>query len=239
MTQRSLPDRCHGCKLPHEFCLCNDLPRIDLPLRFIIIQHVGEEHSQSNTGRLVHRIFRNSELYDYRSMMRSAHSHSALWTPNTSCAVLFPQPGARPVSPEAIASAPGTPPSLILLDGKWRQARRMSRRIPGLRKLPFVAIPAQETPREGVRQPLRRPRRPGQLSTAEAAYRALAALGYTNAALQLKESFELLVSRVLHVRGKISRRRLEAESQHPNRFYQDPEGPAEAVERESWRNVTG
>lgn len=221
MTGGSFPHRCRGCKLPHDLCICADLPQIDLPLRFVVIQHVGEEHSQSNTGRLVHRIFTNSERYDYCELMRSAKSHGALWAPNTSCAVLFPQAGARPVSPEAIACAPGKPPSLILLDAKWRQARRMSRRIPGLRKLPFVAIPADDESRQGARQALRRPPRSGQLSTAEAAYRALAALGYTNAALQLKASFELLVSRVLHVRGKISRRRLYS------------------LEREPWRNVTG
>ena len=199
MTGGSFPHRCRGCKLPHDLCICADLPQIDLPLRFVVIQHVGEEHSQSNTGRLVHRIFTNSELYDYRVLMRSAKSRSALWAPNTSCAALFSQPGARPVSPEAIASAPDTPPSLILLDAKWDQARRMSRRIPGLRKLPFVAIPVDDPSQQGGPQPLRRPLQPGHLSTAEAAYRALAALGYTNAARQLKESFELLVSRVLHV----------------------------------------
>ena len=189
--------RCEACKLPPGLCICARLPRLELPVRLLIVRHQRERTSQSNTGNLVHRVFPNSEVVDYTALKRPPHP-IPLWQPGAEYRVLFPLPGAELVSP-ATFTGEGTP-TLVILDGNWRQARRMSRRIPGLHRFPFVTVPG--TP---PRRRLRIPVHPGQLSTADAVARALALLGHPDEADQLQATLDLLIARVLHVRGQGSR----------------------------------
>ncbi|MFN3302775.1 MAG: DTW domain-containing protein, partial [Roseateles sp.] len=60
---------------------------------------------------------------------------------------------------------------LILLDGSWRQSRRLLAANPWLARLPRLALPALPG-----RYAIRRAHRPGQLSTLEAGLHALALL---------------------------------------------------------------
>jgi DTW domain-containing protein YfiP len=169
-------------------------------VRLLIIRHQRERSSQSNTGNLVHRVVSGTEVVDYTALKRPPNPVS-LWQPDTEYRVLFPIPGAELVSP-ATFTGKGSP-TLVILDGNWRQARRMSRRIPGLHAFPFVTVPGTPPLRR-----LRAPIRPGQLSTADAVARALELLGYTDEAHQLQAALDLLVARVLHVRGQGNRRAL-------------------------------
>jgi DTW domain-containing protein YfiP len=59
---------------------------------------------------------------------------------------------------------------LIVLDGTWRQSRKLMLANPWLAALPRLALDDAETPRYAA---LRRAHRPGQLSSLEAALRGL------------------------------------------------------------------
>ena len=146
---------------------------------------------------MVHRVLTNSEVVDYTALKRPPDPIN-LWQPDAEYRVLFPIPGAELISPGTFTGDGA--PTLVILDGNWRQARRMSRRTPGLHCFPFVTVPGTP-PRKRLRVPVR----PGQLSTADAVARALDLLGYTDAARELQAALDLLVTRVLHVRGQGSR----------------------------------
>ncbi len=111
----------------------------------------------------------------------------------------FPVSGAPIVSADLIPNDRERQLSLILLDTTWRRARRMSRRIPGLRGLPFVSLPGDLVPQF----PLRQPTAPGQLNTAETVTSALELLGFDDAAEALRRAQEILFRRVLQIQGKI------------------------------------
>jgi len=192
--------RCPACRLTPGLCVCGTLPRLAPAVELVIVQHTNERHSQSNTGSLVHRMLEGSELVPYGARQHALDA-ATLWRADTSYAVLFPEPGAPVVSPAAF------PPSakrgaLVVIDATWRQARRMTRRIPGLRAHPIVTVPDSER----VLPPLRQPIRDGQLDTAEAVARALECLGFEDDAAELREALARVVARVLHIRGKIPRR---------------------------------
>ena len=114
--------------------------------------------------------------------------------------VLFPQAGC-PVGPRGLPPArPGRSIALVVLDATWSQARKMSQRIPGLRRLPFARLPDGAAPRFC----LRKSPRPGQLGTAEAAALALDLLGEAEGARKLREALSLMARAALRERGKIS-----------------------------------
>ena len=163
--------------------------------RVLVIQHRRERGSQSNTGPLAHKVLENSKLVVYGD--RPPFNASVLSEPGRETFVLFPLPDAPTLSPSAITPAPGRHTTLVVLDASWRQARRMSRRIPGIRKLPFVQLPAHLSPQ----WTLRKPRQPGQLATAEAVAMALELIGEAHAAQALREALAMVAMEVIKIRG--------------------------------------
>jgi DTW domain-containing protein YfiP len=95
------------------------------------------------------------------------------------------------VSPGAGAPPAAPPRTLLVLDGSWPQARRMAQRIPALRGLPRLALPAPATRVERMRTP---PRADG-LATLEAIARALELLEGPEIARPLDALFAEVVRR--------------------------------------------
>jgi len=201
MDDYSRAARCATCKLPPVLCICAGLPTISLPVRIVIIQRPRERNSQSNTGWLVERVFANGEVHDYPDVLVEP-GRSQLWGSDLDYRVLFPLPDSEQVSPQTFSASvtSGRKPALVVLDANWRQSRRMSRRLPGLRSFPFVTVPNSPPARV-----MRRPVRPGQLSTGEAVARAVDLLGYPAEARQFASILTDLTARVLHVRGQGTR----------------------------------
>ncbi len=191
-------DRCAGCKLPKRLCVCREVTVVDVPVEIVLIKTVGETRSQSHTGSLVERVLANcrSVLNDDPDV---PYDPAELADPFVDYHVLFPVSGAPVVSANLIPNDRERQLSLILLDTTWRRARRMSRRIPGLRGLPFVSLPGGLAPQF----PLRQPTAPGQLNTAETVTSALELLGFDDAATVLRRAQEILFRRVLQIQGKI------------------------------------
>ena len=93
---------------------------------------------------------------------------SALSEPDT--AVLFPSPHPATLVPP--------PRQVVVLDATWAQARRIIQRIPALRTLPRLALPARAL---AVVDPIRQSTVAGGLCTLEAMAAALHLLGETEA----------------------------------------------------------
>lgn len=147
---------CPRCERPVPTCLCTTLPA---PLahrtELLILQHPAESGHAKNTAALLVLGLRRVRL------LRGEVFDAALAAPGT--ALLYP--GA------ADPAAPADVQRLILLDGSWRQSRRLLAANPWLAALPRLGLP--ELP---SRYAIRRAHRPGQLSTAEAGLHALALL---------------------------------------------------------------
>ncbi|MHB8902642.1 MAG: DTW domain-containing protein, partial [Thermoguttaceae bacterium] len=103
------------------------------------------------------------------------------------------------LSPDAQPPAPvGRPRRLVLLDGTFRQARRMYRKIPGLHRLPRYALELPEQRTAGRRTA---PRADG-LSTIEAIAAALAQFESPDLAARLMAAYAEFVRRADLARGR-------------------------------------
>ena len=147
---------CPRCERPVLTCLCTTLPA---PLahhtELLILQHPAEAGHAKNTA-----VFLALGLQSAR-LLRGQVFDASLAGVGT--ALLYP------------GDVDSTPPAdvtrLILLDGSWRQSRRLLGANPWLAALPRMALPEQLS-----RYAIRRAHRPGQLSTLEAGLHALALL---------------------------------------------------------------
>lgn len=158
--------------------------------------HAGEWPRSSNTGRLATLTLQNAGIRFQGSRDYPLETEDLLARPG-SLLTLFPGCGAKPLTPEFIATLP-RPFTLIVPDGNWGQTKSMMRRLPLIRKTIPVELP-------GPRLSIDRPRRnifADRMSTFEAIAQAIGCLEDTAAEDQLLDFFTVFVDRFQLMRGK-------------------------------------
>ncbi|HWZ90314.1 MAG TPA: tRNA-uridine aminocarboxypropyltransferase [Polyangiaceae bacterium] len=185
-TPRDLRGHCPRCTLKLEICVCSVLPCVEARTKIVLIRHVTERLVTSNTGRFAALSLPNSELLDYGG--GQAFDATSLGAPGS--ALLYCSGAPRPLS--------FVPRCLIVLDGSFRQARRMYKRVPALRELPEFTLPAPEVTPTRLRQPTQ----DTGMSTIEAIATALSLLEGTAVAAPLWALHAELVRRADTVRGR-------------------------------------
>ena len=185
-TPRDLKGHCPRCLLQHEICVCGVLPSIAARTELVLIRHITERLLTSNTGRFAALALPGSRILEYGG--GEPFDTASIIRPGT--ALLYCSGPARPLS--------FVPERLIVLDGSFRQARRMYKREAALRDLPEFTLPAPlVTPTR-----LRQPPQPEGMSTIEAIAAALSALEGPELAAPLWALHAELVRRADRLRGR-------------------------------------
>lgn len=186
VTPADLHGHCPGCLLQLEICVCSVLPRVEARTEVVIIRHLTERKMTSNTGRFAALALPNSRILEYGG--GEAFDAGLLVQPGT--VLLYCSGPARPL--------PFVPERLIVLDGSFRQARRMYKRVPELRDLPELSLPAPRVTPTRLRQPTQ----PEGMSTIEAIAAALSVLEGPELAAPLWALHAELVRRADQMRGR-------------------------------------
>lgn len=185
-TEDHLPGRCPRCWLRQQWCVCEQIPQIDSKVGFQIVRHVLEGRKSTNTVRVAALALSRCEVWDYDGPDTALDARlSALTEP----CLLFP--GAEP------PSGPLNFENVVVLDGTWRQARKMIRKLPSLAKMPRVSVP----PPAVVPRRLRHSDDESHMSTLEAIAQAIGIFGHPEKAQALHELHRLWVERTLIGRG--------------------------------------
>ena len=182
--------RCPRCLFPFQACLCSAVVTIPTRTRFLLVRHASEIMRPTNTGRWAALALPALRLVDH-----------ALRGDELDLAPLV-EPGAVVLFPSPHATHLATPPrQVIVLDGTWNQARRMVQRLPALRELPRLSLPAPASAAPPAQVPMRRPTVAGGRSTIEAIAGALDLLGEPLAARALAALQAAALERGWRLRG--------------------------------------
>ncbi len=187
--------RCPRCRMHESLCVCALIPQLETRTRLLLLIHRIEDRKPTNTGRLATECLTNSEVFVRGH--ESAPSPPFTWAPATQPVFLFPHAEAVPLASFAASSLPVT---LIVPDGTWRQASKVRNRVPGLRDVPCVSIPA-DVP--SIYR-LRTEAHDGGLATIEAIARAFGILEGVHVRRALESVFRAMVERTLWARGEIA-----------------------------------
>ncbi|MDR5887736.1 MULTISPECIES: tRNA-uridine aminocarboxypropyltransferase [Halomonadaceae] len=185
--------RCEGCNLPELNCLCPYQVKAESHAQVWLLTHPLEHYKPTNTGRLIGDVLSQTKVFTWYRTAPDEQLMALLDDPRYAPFVIFPddQPdyADRVVSLAAVSDArhSGKIPVYILLDGTWRQARRIFRKSPYLDALPVLPL---RTERE-TRYRLRKPASKAHLCTAEVAIELLRQGGDTSAAEVLDDYFEV------------------------------------------------
>lgn len=187
MTESHLPGRCQRCWLRVSFCVCTSVTLVDFPTKVVIVRHILEERKSTGTARIAALALPNCAIVDYGDDWTVADAQLRAWPRPT---LLFPNDDAVPVPPLPADV-------LVVLDGTWRQARRMRKKLTALHQAPCLALP----PVEGAQLRLRDAPSSQARSTLEAIADAARVLGFVDAAEQLHGLHRLFVERTYAARG--------------------------------------
>ncbi len=190
-----LSRRCSGCLMHHHDCLCPHLSKVSSHLDLDVFIHYRDVRKPSNSGRLAGLCLDSARI----------HIHGEKGHPTQPPAfsegsvLLFPCPGAQELD-VLVEKSPVPLTHLVVVDGNWAQALRMTKRISGLKGIPAAILPPGSPSRYRLRrEPINRPE---GLATAEAIARALTIMGDPKAGQHLLSLFNLMVSRTLRSRGR-------------------------------------
>ncbi len=180
-------ERCARCLFQQQVCVCSAVPTVITRTRVVIVRHHREVARTSNSGRLAHLALPNSVIIDHGGDIEpGARFVPAALPPLEGACLLFPEG-------EPMTEAPVPPPAqIVVLDATWAQARKMYRKLDGLRGLPILRLPDLPMPEARLRSSPG----PGKVSTIEAIARALRLLEGEAVARPLEELFATAVERM-------------------------------------------
>ena len=192
--------RCEQCLLPATDCICASKPSVSSHCAFCFIMYTGECYKPSNTGRIIADVIADNHAFVWDRTKPDATMLALLNNTGYAPIVVFPQQYAEadrciksPLELTAVQS--GKIPLFIMLDGTWREAKKMFK-SPYLAKLPVLGI----QPEQGSRYQLREAAHLHQLCTAEVAVEVLKLANDNAAAAALAEYFA--VFRRAYIVGK-------------------------------------
>lgn len=207
--------RCQYCQLAKKFCICALSPsheEVHTTAGFLLLMYDTEVLKPSNTGKLIADLIPDTFAFLWSRTEENpallAVINDEKWFP----LVVFPQEYAeqeRQVFSNSVICPTGKRPLFIMLDGSWREAKKMFRKSPYLDRFPMVSFDAK-TVMQAVREhcqtdhnsqlspvgpesryTVRKTTLEHQFSTAEVAARVLAMHGETTNAHVLDLWFDV------------------------------------------------
>lgn len=159
--------RCERCLLSVSHCICHLLKSGSCQVDWILLIHRDEVLKPTNTGRLIAELFPSqTHIFEWSRTEPPAGIEELISDPMRQVLLVFPCDNA--ISPRTL-SLPATQSqlrlTLILLDGTWKQARKMFNKTPWLAGLRSISPSYQAA----AQYALRKAAHANCLSTAEAA----------------------------------------------------------------------
>ncbi len=138
--------RCDLCRLAKEYCICDIAPQkksINSNVGFLLLMYDTEVLKPSNTGKLIADLIPDTFAFLWSRTTKNDELLAILDDKKWQTFVVFPQEYAdenRQVHTRSVACEKGKRPLFIMLDGSWREAKKMFRKSPYLDRFPLVSF---------------------------------------------------------------------------------------------------
>ena len=193
---RKYEGRCHSCYMRSEMCICAIIPEIENKTFITVIMHHRESYKTTNTARLACMALNQSQIL-LRGLKDKPLDLSHIHNEQFQSALLTLSDKSETLSTEFVKKF-DKPLQLIVPDGNWNQAKKMGKREPQLKNIPWVKLPPG--PLSGYK--LRHEHNPEGMSTLEAIARALKIIESEDIERQLLKFFKVMVERTIQTRPK-------------------------------------
>lgn len=172
----SLYNSCNECGLPVINCMCKTSPKIKTHAKIWILSTEKEFYRPSNTARLLKLV--NPESTEVFLWERTRQPEKLIRNLNNevyATYLVFPAEDEETKGRTVNYESTGKIPAFIIIDGTWKEARKILRKSEYLRKLPIISI----EPEFESQYDLRKGAAEGNLCTVEAAIEVFKLSGET------------------------------------------------------------
>ena len=188
--------RCPGCQLPKHLCICSLLPYLNTKATFWVLMHPFEYGKPTNTGRIIQDCIPQTKIIFWE---RTTPDFDLLSMIQDQQDVFLMFPEEYKTDHNSIAQSiqlSVANPHFILLDGTWKQARKIFRKSPYLHRLPMISIKSNQ---KSIYM-LRRPSQNHHLCTIEVAITLLDLNGEIEQSRQMNSYFKKFINRHMNHR---------------------------------------
>lgn len=126
---------CYRCWRARILCLCRHVEVVHNRVEVLFLQHPNERKMPVNTARLAHLSLAKSRLVHGVSFQPDDAVIRDLLARREKVGILFPSPKAK-----ELRDCPDDLETLVVLDGTWREAKKMLHLSPVLHELPHYAF---------------------------------------------------------------------------------------------------
>lgn len=163
-------ERCNQCGLPIINCICYKSPKVNTRAKFWVLSSEREIYRPSNTARLLKSVNpASTEIFLWERTKKPVELIKNIIMEKYSTFVLFPTENPELDKREKEFEITEKIPAFIILDGTWKEARKIFRKSDFLKGLPKITI----KPSCASKYDLRRGSTQGNLCTIEAAIETL------------------------------------------------------------------
>ena len=186
----SLYESCNECGLPLINCICNKSAKVRTKAKLWILSSEREFYRPSNTARLLKLINPEAtELFLWERTKSPEQLVRNISREEYATYVLFPTENEELESRKVEFKSTAKIPAFIILDGTWKEARRIFRKSDFLKGLPIVSLEANYR----SSYDLRRGGTEGNLCTIEAAIEILKMNEEIDAAQTIQNYYNLFL----------------------------------------------
>lgn len=147
--------RCPLCQLAKQYCICDIAPsneEVNTTAGFLLLMYDTEVLKPSNTGKLIADLIPDTFAFLWSRTQENLALLAVLEDEKWFPMVVFPKEYAdndRQVFNNKVECPEGKRPLFIMLDGSWREAKKMFRKSPYLNKFPMVSFDAKAAFEQG------------------------------------------------------------------------------------------
>lgn len=128
---------CNLCGLKPDWCLCDQIAPAASKTMISVIIHITEMNRRSNSGHFAAKCLAKSKVIPY-GVPWDKFDHSKLTSGNKKPLLLFP--GSENI---VSRSAGDSQKHLVVVDGNWRQAKRMFQKLLRTNEFEWVSLPKE------------------------------------------------------------------------------------------------
>ena len=136
-------ERCEQCRVALTNCICSLKPSTTSNVGFVLLMYDTEVLKPSNTGRLIADIIPDTYAFLWARTAVDERLLTLLNDPQWQPFVVFPSQYAtenQQVFQDTLPQISNKKPLFIMLDGSWREAKKMFRKSPYLAQLPIFSF---------------------------------------------------------------------------------------------------
>jgi DTW domain-containing protein YfiP len=182
---------CNKCGLPEINCICNTISKVKTKAKIWILSTEKEFYRPSNTARILKLVNPEStEIYLWERTKNPEELIKNIKQDIYDVYVVFPDESRDVKNTERIHNYANKVPAFILLDGTWKEAKKILRRSEYLKELPRISLSVDFKSQYNLRRGIVE----GNLCTIEAAIEVLKLNNDLENTILIKRAFDLFLA---------------------------------------------